>query len=615
MAKVSAIILIYDIRGFTAASKKLPAGELGRFATAAHRSILELFAQFPPTFVKNLGDGHLLIWETDEEPDKVLVKNVMETATKARAVFPAFVAGHLKEAENAGQKLPTQVGIGLVAGEVSKSDDYYGVAVNLAARLQNMSRPEGLAMDEKTFALAGDREELIKRGFKKATVSLKGLGNTRVWVHRPFSWARVARAALPYIIAVCIPLVYVLLADARLPYLPGGDWIRNRLDHYEITAFRHGLPMEKIQAVADADRRYIADALIKARLPNGMIAVNLSDVSGDSDVWGTSQAITGLLKTPHLDLETRRQIISVYDYLFSKEMFIEGYGWLAHFGESYTEAEPGLWTVAALACSLGTPGLLEGERRAQVEGYLRKAQDAVMVYRPLDTGGWNIFPNQKDPQYYSPYSTALALLALLEVRAAGLPWQGSIEKRDALLASTAQFLANLFEEKEQKKGWRRTAAKAEPISEGLTLQIYAELLRAEAEANFQLPANIVEEIPKRLKSLENREAKDDAYDMGEYRVSFANHEQPPRNMNGGEGINFLWHPWGVDAAVRWLDRAKRVPTPPENVRGVYRTLSALVIDMSAKKREEATKAYSFVGGEAVYGLSAIPAPQQRAPAK
>jgi class 3 adenylate cyclase len=110
MAKVSAIILIYDIRGFTAASKKLPAGELGKFATAAHRSILELFAPFPPTFVKNLGDGHLLIWETEEEPDKALVKSIMETAAKARAVFPAFVAGHLKDPANAGQKLPNQVG-------------------------------------------------------------------------------------------------------------------------------------------------------------------------------------------------------------------------------------------------------------------------------------------------------------------------------------------------------------------------------------------------------------------------------------------------------------------------------------------------------------------------
>ena len=205
MAKVSAVILIYDIRGFTAASKKLPAGELGRFATAAHRSILELFAPNPPTFVKNLGDGHLLIWETEEKADPKLVQFIVETADRARAVFPAFVAGHLKDPETAGQKLPTQVGIGVVVGEVSKSDDYYGVAVNLAARLQNMSRPEGLAMDQKTFAMAGEREQLIRRGFRRAKVGLKGLGTTTVWVNRPFSWARLGRTLAPYAVAISIP--------------------------------------------------------------------------------------------------------------------------------------------------------------------------------------------------------------------------------------------------------------------------------------------------------------------------------------------------------------------------------------------------------------------------
>jgi hypothetical protein len=94
--------------------------------------------------------------------------------------------------------------------------------------------------------------------------------------------------------------------------------------------------------------------------------------------------------------------------------------------------------------------LLEGDRRATFEGYLAKAQSAAMIYHPRETGAWNIFPNQKNLDRYSPYSTALALLALLEVRAAGQPWQGSIEKRDALLKSTAAFLVSLFE----REGWK-----------------------------------------------------------------------------------------------------------------------------------------------------------------
>lgn len=606
MAKVDAVILIYDIRGFTAASKKLPAGELGRFATAAHRSILELFASNPPTFVKNLGDGHLLIWETEEEAEPKLVQFIVETAAKARSIFPAFVAGHLKEPENAGQILPTQVGIGVVVGEVSKSDDYYGVAVNLAARLQNMSRPEGLAMDQKTFTKAGDREEMIRKGFRKARVSLKGLGTTTVWVNRPFSWARLFHASIPYILAVLFPLFYVVLADADASNLPKKDQIQRWLDSRGWSILRRSASDEAIRKAADQDRRVIAEALLNARVEHGMIAVDLRDFKAiESDMWGTSQAITGLLKTAHLDLATRRELLTVFDHAFKPGVLIEGYGWLAHADGNFTEAEPAMWTIAALAVALGTPDLVTGEARAVMEKRLHDAQTAAMIYRPRDTGAWNIFPNQKNLDYHSPYSTTLALLALLETRAAGLPWQGSIEKRDTLLKSTANFLLSLFQEKDGRWGWRRTAERADPISEGLTFQIFAELLRAEAEAGVVLPAQLLEEIPKQLRAT-FRAKLESPYDMGEYSVRFTNHEGREDLRN--EGINFLWHPWAIDAASRWLERAKRVPASPADEVGVRRAFSYLVVDMSETKRKEAISGMSFVAGEALYGLSAVPQP-------
>lgn len=605
MAKVSAVILIYDIRGFTAASKKLPARELGKFATAAHRAILELFAPKPPTFVKNLGDGHLLIWETDEQPDPKLVEFIVETANRSRAVFPAFVAGHLQDPENAGQTLPTRVGIGVVVGEVSKSDDYYGTAVNLAARLQNMSRPEGLAMDQKTFAMAGKRDDLIKRGFRKARVGLKGLGTTTVWVDRPFSWSRLGGSLLPYALGILVPLIYVTLADANLG-LPGGDAIRAFLDRHELSVLRTLHLEADIRATAEQDRREIAKALLNARLDRGMVAVDLrGEKAIEADMWGTSQAVVSLLKAPHLDLATRREVLGVFDYAFSPEMFIEGYGWLAHTESSFTEAEPALWTIAALSCALGTPGLLEGEQRAVFEKHLEKAQLATVRYRPRETGGWNIYPNQKNLDYYSPYSTTLALLALLEARAASQPWQGSVEMRDQLLSSTAKFLIGLFEEKEGQRGWRRTAERAEPISEGLTLQIYSELLRAEADAGIELPPSILEEIPLHLARLHGR-TQDAPYDMGEYSVRFVNHEQPPREEYRNEGINFLWHPWAIETATRWLQRAAKHPTPNEQIIRVRRALGWLVVDMSSNKRKAATEGMSFVASETLYGLSSIP---------
>jgi class 3 adenylate cyclase len=624
MAKVSAAILIYDIRGFTAASKQLPAAELGRFATAAHRSILELFAEQPPTFVKNLGDGHMLIWETDEKPDPQLIKFIVAAGTKARAVFPAFVAGHLQDPENVGQKLPTQVGIGVVVGEVSKSDDYYGRDVNLAARLQNDCRPEGLAMNQATYDLAVNEDMVFKKTFRRGKVRLKGLGKTVMWVSRPFSWERLwdkywLRVSVGFTV-IGLPLLYMFLADLNsdlLQWQPGGDYIRDTLDSSGWTVMRRGQLDAEVRRVADGDRRAIADALLKARVAHGLIAVDLRDFkASESDMWGTSQAITGLLKMPHLELAKKRELLDVFDYAFSKEMFIEGFGWLAHAGGAYTESEPAMWTISALACALGTPDLLEGERRKTFEDYLARAQAVVAVYRPQDTGAWNIFPKQKDPTYHSPYSTTLALLALLETRGANLPWEGSIEKRDALLKSTALYLLSQIEERKVEDGqtewgWRRTAERASPISEGLTLQIYAELLRAEAEAGIALPPDFITHIAERITKLDRR-TKDATYDMGEFTVRFTNHEN--REELRSEGINFLWHPWGIEAASRWLARTAKNPVPPAERVRVRRALGYLVVDQSKSKREEAINGMSFVAGEALYGLAAIPLPEA-APAK
>jgi hypothetical protein len=298
--------------------------------------------------------------------------------------------------------------------------------------------------------------------------------------------------------------------------------------------------------------------------------------------------------------------VETYDHAFSRGVFIEDYGWLAHGDQLHTEAEPACWTIAALAKALGTPGLLEGDRRKTFEEYLFKAQTVLTKsHRPLDTGGWNIFPNQKDPTHYSPYSTTLALLALLETRAAGQPWEGSVEKREALLRSTVEFLIKLYETKLGRWGWRRTADKAEPLSEGLTMQIYAELLRAEKEAGIVLPPLMHAEIPLHLARLKEKK-DDDPYDAGEYSVLFTTHEGRADKRN--EAINFLWHPWAVETAVRWLGSSAAATAKRADIVRVRRALGVLVVKLSDKKREDAITNMSFIGGETLYGLSAIPAP-------
>ncbi len=602
MAKVSAVILIYDIRGFTAASKKIATGDLGAFATAAHKTILELFAARPPSFVKNLGDGHLLIWETTDDPEKELVSFVVAAAKKARAAFPAFVAGQRIE----GVQLPKHVGIGVAVGDVSRSDDYYGVAVNLAARLQNLARPEGLAMDSTVFGMAGKRDELMRQGFRKMKVGLKGLGSTLVWVDRPFSWERLLLSVAKWVGLAMIPVAYVMLADLNV-LLPGGEYIRQQLDRYDTSMFRPLATDAQIRTVADKDRRVIAEALMCSCQDNGHISPDLKDHAALApDFWSTGQAITGLLATPHLSMDERRSLLKGLEYAFTPGQFVEGYGWLAHADAGWTEAEPACWMVCALAKALGTPGLLEGEQRKVFEGYLSKAQSVLTEkHNPRGKGAWNIFPNQVNLDYYSPYSTTLAFLALLETKSAGQPWQGSAEKRDALLKMTGDFLISLYENKDDLWGWRRTADRAEPISEGLTFQIYAELLRAEKEAGLVLPAQMYAEIPPHLaKQIDKK--YDSPYDAGEYSVRFTTHENKEDRRN--EAINFLWHPWAVDTAVRWLASPAAAKAKREDVVRARRALGYMIVALSKSQVQSATTGFSFIGGEALIGLSSVPRP-------
>jgi hypothetical protein len=267
---------------------------------------------------------------------------------------------------------------------------------------------------------------------------------------------------------------------------------------------------------------------------------------------------------------------------------------------------PSLWTTAAITAALGRPGLLEGEERQRFESHLRYAQEALRLYKPLETGGWNLFPYQKDPAFHDPYSTTVALLTLLETRRANLPWEGSIERRDELLKATAQWLVNNFNEKSNPPGWKGTADEVNEIFDGLTLEIYSLLLRAEAETGFKIPQNILDQIPRHLAQTNARDLKFPTA-KGEH---IANVLDPNtgREYRMNESVGFLWHPWAIDCSVRWLKRAEKYGAASEDIVRVRRALGHMVVDLGEEATHKATTEWAFVAAETLYGLSAVPIP-------
>ena len=602
MASLSALTLIYDIRGFTAASRRVATHDLGTYATAAHRIVLDCFAERPPTFVKNLGDGHLLIWEVEGELDPELARAVVAAAGRARTAFAAWATRQ----REAGAPLPTRVGIGVAFGEVHRSDDYYGRAINVASRLQHLARPEGLALDAGVHGAIRRQKTDLEAAFTRMKAKLKGLGSTWVYVQRPFSWSRLLGRVGRVAAIVALPLGWLALADAGVA-LPGGAAIRDAIDERGWSILRPAPSLDEIEAAVPALRTRLCEALVGLTTEGGLLRNAFDAPDADtSDVWSSCQALTALFRAPELTPTLAARLRPALDEPFTEQHFIEvdgkAFGWLAHAGMAYTEIEPALWTVSALALALARPGYLEGEARDRALAHLDMAQRAADLYRPADTGGWNIFPQQADPLRHSPYSTTMAVLALLELRAADLGWHGDAGERDRLLERSVRFLGQHFEADRQPPGWRRTNDPNDKISAGLSMQILALLLRAERDASLALPAAVEGAIPGLLLRLEDA-SLEDAYDMGEFAVGFTNHEG--REDSRTEGINFLWHPWAVETAWRWLQRASEKGGSLGDQIRVRRALGRWVLDRGDEAVRAASAGYCFVASETLYGLSAV----------
>jgi hypothetical protein len=456
--------------------------------------------------------------------------------------------------------------------------------------------------------------------FRRAKVGLKGLGSTLIWVKRPFSLMRVLKPAIPWAVAVLLPLAYLLLADAGLR-LPASEPLRRFLDARRATVFRIPRSDAEVREAATRWRGRYLEFFDRLRDPQGWIRGSVSPHEEKAiDVWTSSQAHAAILRAPDAPAERLRRSLDDLAATFGPHgTFIEqdgvAYGWPAHEGFVYSGAEPALWTVAAVALALGRPGLVpEGERGTWLER-LRQSQRAADLYRPLDDGGWNMFPHQENLVRHSPYTSALALLALLEVHAAGLPWgDGGAERRDLLLRSTSSWLASRFAADAPVPGWRGTPFIDDRVSSGLTLQIYAELLRADAQAGIPIPSPILAAIPPHLEDMAERALKE-AYDAGENSLRFQGHRDRAESArtgipvwsNGTESVNFLWHPWAIESAWRWLERAKRAGgAEAADVQRVRRVLGHLVVDLGDDAFKEATSGFTFVSSETLYGLSALP---------
>lgn len=415
-------------------------------------------------------------------------------------------------------------------------------------------------------------------------------------------------------------LGYIFAADSNIN-VPGGERVRIFLDRYHASLMRPVRTDAEVRQTAARSRRTLLDAIKRGLMKEGWLPNNLSTPEKGGDAWSHSQALFAVFSMPDASLEELREMLPPLALTFTSGVAPEvkgvKYGWsseelldekrnLIKASSESTEGVPTLWTLGAVTVALARPGLLEGAERGRFESYLQYAQEAARLYRPLETGGWNLFPYQRDPAFHDPYTTTVALLVLLETRKANLPWEGSTERRDVMLQSTAQWLVNNFNEQSNPPGWNGTADEVNEIFDGLTIEIYSLLLRAEVEVGFKIPEKILVQIPRHLALTAARDLKFPT-SKGEH-IAFVSDPNTGREYRMNESVGFLWHPWAIDCSVRWLKRAEKFGAASEDIVRVRRALGHMVVDMGETATQKAASEWTFVAAETLYGLSAVPLP-------
>jgi serine/threonine protein kinase len=444
---------------------------------------------------------------------------------------------------------------------------------------------------------------------------------TAAYVFRKFVARHRAAMAGSLLAAFVLLIGYLGLCDAGVR-LPGGHSVRSRLDQWGVSLFRPIASDERLGRAEEDLRKQFESAFLQSHTTGDWFSKSLNpqraeDFAKERDVWSHSQAVTALLKTPANDDSSefvdrlRRRLAAPFDpRVMLKDSHGKYVGWAVRPPkESYAAAEPALWTAASLAVALHRPNFLAGDLRKQTEQHFAETVEILKQYRPLPTGGWNMYPSQTDPGQHNDYVGALALLALLEARRANLPWEGTSQRRDELLATTAQWLISTYDSADDPPGWRASAADNGRPLDGLTLQIYSLLLRAESEADVKLPETILQNIPRHLARCGDRNA-DYPDSVGKFVIDFTDFDG--KKIVGSEPINFLWYPWAIDCGARWLDRRNRAdpqrPTleviPDEQIT-IRRALAHLVIDLGPIRAAKAPTEWTFIVSESLYCLSDI----------
>ena len=168
------IALNLDIRGFSDWSLKVDSAQTALFMKKVYAKLIDRFFM-DAAFVKPTGDGLLVIIDFEEgQLAEVIVKTVKDAMTIVKGFDTLCADDAIVNFE-----VPSDIGIGISRGAASRlasgetTLDYSGRVLNLASRLMDLARPQGVVFDAPLGAEL--LSPALKSKFRKRSVYLKGI--------------------------------------------------------------------------------------------------------------------------------------------------------------------------------------------------------------------------------------------------------------------------------------------------------------------------------------------------------------------------------------------------------------------------------------------------------
>lgn len=170
-------VCFIDIIGSTKISSELTPTQLSRYYELFLNAIALIARNFRAKIVKNAGDALIFYFNDTSDPKHVIkFKNVLDCG------LTMGIASNALNAKMLSEKLPPiQYRISADYGEVSiarsvssQSEDLFGSAMNISAKINSKARPNGLVIGETLFDIVKGLEEYMFVPSSEKLIGVKG---------------------------------------------------------------------------------------------------------------------------------------------------------------------------------------------------------------------------------------------------------------------------------------------------------------------------------------------------------------------------------------------------------------------------------------------------------